>query len=69
MLFWSMPMRGWSPKQGQPFPPVSSVLIRNWRHRPVGSLDVLTATSRWPDVNDAFRNRIVANHVRVVGSK
>jgi hypothetical protein len=69
MLSWSMPIRGWSPKQGQPLPPGSVVSIRYWRHGPVGSAVVLTAMSTRPSVDVALRNRMVANHLRVEGSK
>jgi hypothetical protein len=64
-LVWSIPILGWSPKQGQPFPPRSVVSIENWVHSPRGLGLCRTAISRDPAVNVSFRNRIVANQVWV----
>src|ERR1700731_1989967 len=67
-LFWSNPSVGWSPKQGQPGPPLWVVSIAYSVHSPVGSLDALTAMSTLDAVPVLLRNRMITNHVLVVES-
>ena len=63
-----MPSSGWSPKQGQPWPPGSVVLILKRVQVPRGSAACLTAISSRLAVNVSFRNRMLANQVCVAGS-
>ena len=66
---WSMPILGWSPKHGHPFPCPSSVVSIEYSFQsPRGSLLCRTAISRELRVNLSLRNRMVANQVVVVGS-
>src|SRR6516162_955638 len=64
-LVWSIPILGWSPKQGQPFPVASVVSIAYSFHSPIGLAPCRTAISREPAVNVSLRNRMVANQVWV----
>src|SRR5471030_1254893 len=69
-----MPIRGWSPKHGQPgrfgSPLRPSNVASIWYsvQRPVGSEFGFTAMSMRPSVNVSLRNAIVANQVCVAGS-
>src|SRR5450631_4075076 len=63
-----MPMRGWSPKQGQPLPPACVVSIWYSVQRLVGSPLVLTAMSRWDEELSRAMKRISANQVFVAVS-
>ncbi len=67
-LVWSIPILGWSPKHGQPFPVGSVVSIEYSFHSPRGSGLCRTAMSRDDAVDESFRNRMVANQVCVLGS-
>src|SRR6476646_9674069 len=64
-LVWSIPILGWSPKHGQPFPDGSVVSIEYSFHSPRGSELCRTAMSRDDAVDESFRNRMVANQVWV----
>ena len=64
----SMPSSGWSPKQGQPWPPGSVVLILKCVQVPRGSAACLTAISSRLAVNVSLRKRMLANQVCVAGS-
>src|SRR3982074_2657565 len=68
-LYWSMPMRGWSPKHGHPLPPGWVVSMRYSVQMLVGSPVVFTALP-WCECRlSLLMKRISANHVFVVGSK
>src|SRR5436305_10923016 len=64
----SIPIRGWSPKQGQPLPPRSDVPMRTWGQGVVGSPDVLTAMSSRPRLTGSFKDRLVAHQGCVEGT-
>src|SRR5215475_1452362 len=64
-LVWSIPILGWSPRQGQPLPPRSVVSIEYCVHSPSGLGLCRTAISREAAVNVLLMNRLVANQVWV----
>src|SRR3954452_7145527 len=68
MFCASMPSSGWSPKQGQWWPPGSVVLILKCVQVPRGSAACLTAISSLLAVNVSFRKTMLANQVWVAGS-
>ena len=68
MFCASMPSSGWSPKQGQPWPPGWVVLILKRVQGPRGSVACLTAISSRLAVNVSFRKRMLANQVCVAAS-
>src|SRR5580692_1249943 len=67
-LVWSIPILGWSPKHGQPFPVGSVVSIEYSFHSPRGSELCRTAMSREDAVDESVMNMMVANQVWVLGS-
>jgi len=67
-LVWSIPILGWSPKHGQPFPVGSVVSIEYSFHSPRGSELCRTAMSRDDAVDESLMNKMVANQVWVRGS-